>query len=171
MYIGEEEYGCKSPAVNSRCIWNVHERVRHDLPRTTNAIESWHRTFNSLFPHPRPGMAHFIDKLKLIEDEVHIVNIQLKCGKLNLGVRKDYKKEYYKEKIVCNYYEFVDDSFFVAFDSFYDWKLDCSKVFLNTFVLFHIHYKINSLLFLPDFLFFQNFCEFPHLERRKFYEP
>lgn len=36
--------------------------------------------------------------------------------KQNLGVRKDYRKEYYPKRIVCHYYEFVYDLFFVALD-------------------------------------------------------
>jgi hypothetical protein len=26
-------------------LWNVYDRVKHDLPRTNNAVEAWHNQF------------------------------------------------------------------------------------------------------------------------------
>jgi len=29
-------------------FWNVHERVQHNIPRTNNAVEAWHRRLTIL---------------------------------------------------------------------------------------------------------------------------
>lgn len=43
----------KNPPLFSPDIWSVSNRVKLELPRTTNTAESWHRMLNRLtFPHP-----------------------------------------------------------------------------------------------------------------------
>jgi len=43
----------RNPPLFSPGIWSVSNRVRLELPRTTNTAESWHRKLNRLTsPHP-----------------------------------------------------------------------------------------------------------------------
>jgi len=47
----------RNPPLFSPDIWSVSNRVRSELPRTTNTAETWHRKLNRLTP-PHPGKNH-----------------------------------------------------------------------------------------------------------------
>lgn len=42
----------RNPPLFSPDIWSVFNRVKLELPRTTNTAESWHRKLNRLTSHP-----------------------------------------------------------------------------------------------------------------------
>ena len=45
-------------------MWNNHNLVHHGIPRTTNAVEAWHRGFNNLMSCQHPSIWKFIEVLK-----------------------------------------------------------------------------------------------------------
>ena len=47
----------RNPPLFPPDIWSVSNRVRSELPRTTNTAESWHRKLNRL-TSPHPGKNH-----------------------------------------------------------------------------------------------------------------
>ena len=48
----------------SRKQWSNYKIVKDDKPRTNNAVESWHNSFNYQLNHPHPTFWSFIDALK-----------------------------------------------------------------------------------------------------------
>ena len=45
-------------------MWNQHFMVRTGLPRTTNAVEAWHRSFGCHMSCHHPSMWRLLNKLK-----------------------------------------------------------------------------------------------------------
>ena len=45
-------------------MWNHHHEVPIGIPRTTNAIEAWHRSYNATIGCHLPNLWKFIDSLK-----------------------------------------------------------------------------------------------------------
>ena len=44
-YVGELRQGLHRPPLFAHSLWNVHDRILLNLPRTTNAVEGWHNAF------------------------------------------------------------------------------------------------------------------------------
>jgi len=53
----------RNPPLFSPDIWSVSNRVKLELPRTTNTAESWHRKLNRL-TSPHPGKNHITNVIK-----------------------------------------------------------------------------------------------------------
>ena len=45
-------------------MWNYHFDTAFGLPRTTNAVEAWHRSFNATVGCHHPNIWKFISALK-----------------------------------------------------------------------------------------------------------
>ena len=56
--------GGRSASIFPVTLWNVHDQVVHDLPRTNNSVEGWHRGFSQLLGAYHPTIWKFIDGLK-----------------------------------------------------------------------------------------------------------
>ena len=50
-------------------LWNVHDRVEHDLPRINNSIGGWHHSFNLRVAITHPMIRRLV--AKLLEEQVH----------------------------------------------------------------------------------------------------
>lgn len=61
--------------------WNVHMHVLEDEPRTTNALEAWHRRFSHIVGKCHPNVYEFIQRLKEEEAHTNMVLGQLIAGK------------------------------------------------------------------------------------------
>lgn len=63
-------------------LWNVHQNVIIDLPRTNNAIERWHRCFKKRFPNANMRLSSFILRLKDEEEQTHqkILHLNMNSG-------------------------------------------------------------------------------------------
>ena len=53
-----------SPPLFPLQMWNQHFMVQNGLPRTTNAVEAWHRSFGCHISFHHPSIWKFLDKLK-----------------------------------------------------------------------------------------------------------
>ena len=53
-----------SPPLFPLQMWNQHFMVQNGLPRTTNAVEAWHRSFGCHISCHHPSIWKFLDKLK-----------------------------------------------------------------------------------------------------------
>ncbi|XP_068206419.1 uncharacterized protein [Palaemon carinicauda] len=45
-------------------MWNVYEAVLHNLPKTNNSVEGWHRAFEEQMTACHPNIWKFIDCIK-----------------------------------------------------------------------------------------------------------
>ena len=63
-YIGELRRGRRRAPLFAHEFWNINQRVVDNLPRTTNALEGWHRSFNHSFSVAHPNIWIFINGLK-----------------------------------------------------------------------------------------------------------
>ena len=50
-------------------LWNVHDRVDHDLPRTNNSIEGWHHSFDLRVAITHPLVRRLV--AKLLKEQAH----------------------------------------------------------------------------------------------------
>jgi hypothetical protein len=41
-------------------MWNMHERIAAGMPKTNNAVESWHRAFNRNVTADHPSLFHLM---------------------------------------------------------------------------------------------------------------
>lgn len=87
----------------SHDLWNCHDSVLNDMPRTNNAVEGWHRGFSSgLSAHPT--IFKLIDALKLEQSKNEML-----LGQINSGVGPPHKRVKYRDndermkRIVMNY--------------------------------------------------------------------
>ena len=48
-------------------IWNVHERIKNDHPRTNNAIEGFHSGLDKHITYSHPSLWKLIDGLKVAD--------------------------------------------------------------------------------------------------------
>ncbi len=103
-------------------FWSCYQRVIHSVPRTSNALESWHHVLNEFFPRAHPNIAAFINTLSVIEQTNYIKMVQAKSGKLEISGR-DFKKE--ELRIVCvNYNEFDIEIYFKMIEKFTGFKTE-----------------------------------------------
>ena len=68
--IGQSDIGQKRRARRLKptyeaVVWNVHDRIRNDQPRTNNAIEGFHSGLSSHITNSHPSIWKLIDGLKV----------------------------------------------------------------------------------------------------------
>jgi len=61
-------------------LWNYNYYSEENVPRTTNAIEGWHKVFNSTFSSGNISLITLIKKLKNEEDIIRIKDIRMSLG-------------------------------------------------------------------------------------------
>jgi hypothetical protein len=65
-------------------FWNARERVILNLPRTTNGVESWHRTLNKIGEIPHPNIGKFVEILQKNEEMARFTISKLISGQFNI---------------------------------------------------------------------------------------
>ena len=51
-------------------MWSQFERVKNDLPRTTNSLEGWHNALKGVVNKAHPSISALVVKLRLEESTV-----------------------------------------------------------------------------------------------------
>ena len=49
-------------------LWNIYDRIVRNLPKTNNAVEGWHRAFQTSLGHNHPTIYKFIEFLRMEQD-------------------------------------------------------------------------------------------------------
>lgn len=55
-------------------FWNVSENILHNLPKTTNSIEGWHRSLNNRVSSKNPS---FYEILQILKNEQQLIEIKI----------------------------------------------------------------------------------------------
>ena len=84
--------GGRSAPIFPVALWNVHDQVVEDLPRTNNSVEGWHRGFSQLLGAYHPTIWKFIDGLKK-EQSLN----ELKLEQFNAGQQPPPRKKKYRD--------------------------------------------------------------------------
>ena len=71
-------------------MWNVHDRVFRDLPRTNNAIEGWHNSFHRRLRVTHPTMRRLVINLRKEQASNELVIEQVLAGIQQGRKRKKY---------------------------------------------------------------------------------
>ena len=74
-------------------MWNQHHEVTQGIPRTTNAVEAWHRSFNATVGCYHPNIWRFIDALKREQGLVEVKQVKFIAGDKPTKRRKDNANE------------------------------------------------------------------------------
>ena len=72
-------------------LWSQYQRVKDDLPRTTNSVEGWHNAFKGVINSAHPSMSTLVAKLRLEESTV-----AKKIERIHAGHPTQQKKKKYK---------------------------------------------------------------------------
>ncbi|XP_003748402.1 uncharacterized protein LOC100901000 [Galendromus occidentalis] len=73
-------------------LWNCYGSLQSDLPRTNNAVEAWHRGFDSLIMCCNPSIWKFIEAIKKDNSIT-----KLRCDQLDAGFDRPRKRRCYKD--------------------------------------------------------------------------
>lgn len=104
-------------------FWNVYERVKTNLPRTSNGAESWNRTLNLRMESAHPNIAQFITEI-LKEEELNIFNLKRALNGKILNCRQNIEKEHSLFVIVSNFQFFTPIKYLNAIILVYTFKFD-----------------------------------------------
>ena len=84
-------------------VWNNHLMVHQGLPRTTNTIEAWHRSFSSHMSCFHPSIWKFLDVLKKEQDLVEVKQAFCTIGRSPSKRKNHADREKALENLVDNY--------------------------------------------------------------------
>jgi hypothetical protein len=86
-------------------LWNMHDRVQFKLPRTNNAVEGWHRAFQTSVGACHPSIFNLIEKLHLEQASTERILARITAGEVfPLFSNVKYKKINDKIENIINDY-------------------------------------------------------------------
>lgn len=85
-------------------MWNVFERVRNDIPRTTNSLEGWHRAFHSRLGQTNPTANALVQALRVEQSHWELQIAQWENGIPMPTTKKIYQDLNNKLKLKVNTY-------------------------------------------------------------------
>ena len=104
-YIGSFEKGSKTLRKTPRfaiAMWNVYERVKLDLPRTNNHVESWHKQFSNEI-HAHPTIPKLIEQFKTEQSRTENKIARYRSGQIDLPHKTKIEFEERLKKAVEEY--------------------------------------------------------------------
>ena len=72
-------------------LWSQYQRVKDDLPKTTNSLEGWHNALKGVVNVAHPSMSAFIAKILLEESAVAHTIKRVFAGHPTQQKRKKYQ--------------------------------------------------------------------------------
>jgi hypothetical protein len=80
-FIGRQRRGRRAQPLFNIAIWNVSDRIAGGLPRTNNAVEGWHRSFNRQVDIHHPNPFTLIDVFRKEQSHTENLLAQLSVGR------------------------------------------------------------------------------------------
>lgn len=92
-------------------MWNVYDRIVHDLPRFNNSIEGWHRAFSSCVSIKHPTITKLTQSIIREQSKFELDLERIKVGQQPRAQEKIYATlDARLKRIVTSYnFEYVDD--------------------------------------------------------------
>ena len=85
-------------------MWNHHHEVPQGIPRTTNAVEAWHRSYNATIGCCHPNIWRFINALKQEQGLVEVRQAKFIAGEKPTKRRKDKANEEGLKGLIFGYF-------------------------------------------------------------------
>lgn len=104
-------------------FWSVEERIKLEIPRTTNNIEAWHRGFNSLVGVRHSNIGRFIHALQLDTEKNRLKLARLSVGEWD-STRIDLNREFTLKTIVNNEKRLSVEILFKILGKINNWKFE-----------------------------------------------
>ena len=121
-YMGRFENNNFIEPIYQISFWNVYERIRNDEPRTNNAVEGWHSSFNRNAGTPHPNIARFVELIKDVENSTNYMLRQLMQGKYVNITYTDVNKEFKLKIIIKNFNNYERKAFHSALNLIYKYN-------------------------------------------------
>ena len=106
-YIGREYRRRRLSPRFAISLWNMNQRVQYKLPRTNNAVEGWHRAFQTSAGASHPSIYNLIEKLQIEQSNTEIILSKILGGEIfPLFSSINYKKVNDRIENIISDYEF-----------------------------------------------------------------
>ncbi|RNA22243.1 hypothetical protein BpHYR1_020437 [Brachionus plicatilis] len=69
-------------------LWNIHDRLMDDMPRTNNCCESWHNSFTGILNN-HPLIYELIDALRHEQNKIESMILKIKTGVVKTKAKKE----------------------------------------------------------------------------------
>lgn len=73
---GRKVAHCVKEATFPPSMWNCNKAAVQGLPRTNNAMEGWHRSFNDRFPKSKMALSQFLIRLMCEEEKTRQLDVR-----------------------------------------------------------------------------------------------
>ena len=80
VFIGETRRGRYREPLFPHVLWNIHDRIGSNIPRTNNHLEGWHTRFAAMIDKPHPSIWKFVNALKREAAQNKLVLAQMVAG-------------------------------------------------------------------------------------------
>ncbi|XP_068227979.1 uncharacterized protein [Palaemon carinicauda] len=104
-WIGNARRGRRRLPVFPQELWNVHERVLQNLPRTNNSIEGCHRAFDLQVAITYPTQCRFADRLRKEQASNKLIIDQANAGIALPPMKKKYENINQQQKDLVEKYD------------------------------------------------------------------
>lgn len=89
-YVGRQRRGRQTQSRYPITLWNQYKLVTHELPRSNNAAEAWHNSFNGCVNVAHPSVDRLARKLQQEQHSTAILRQQHAVGQPPAKKRKMY---------------------------------------------------------------------------------
>ena len=86
-------------------LWNIYDRIERNLPKTNNAVEGWHRAFQTSLGHNHPTVYKFVEFLRLEQDHTEKKLTRLNVGQQDVTKHAKYERAYTAIKQIVSEYD------------------------------------------------------------------
>ena len=90
-FIGTKRSRVRKEPLFNKTLWNCHDLIRENLPKTNNICEAYHRKLKNSINCAHPSLWNFLDALKSNQANTRMLVNQILTGHFQEPPRKKYK--------------------------------------------------------------------------------